>query len=62
MKVSIDEEKCIGCGTCEGMCPQCFVVENGTSKVKAQECESCDSKEVASSCPTGAIILDGDEA
>ncbi|MEA2007274.1 MAG: ferredoxin [Patescibacteria group bacterium] len=58
MKVSIDEEKCIGCGACEGMCSQCFVVEDGISKVKTQECGSCDLKEVASSCPTGAIIYD----
>lgn len=58
MKVTVDEEKCIGCGTCEGLCPQCFTVENGISKVKAQECDSCDMVETSKSCPTGAIVVE----
>ena len=62
MKVFVDEEKCIGCGVCEGMCPQCFKMENGSSKVMAQGCDSCDLEEVAKSCPVDAIIIEQQES
>jgi ferredoxin len=34
MKVSIDREGCIGCGTCEATCPEVFkLVEDGKSSI-----------------------------
>lgn len=60
MKIKVDQDKCIGCGTCEALCPGCFEVIEGKSQVK--ECDSgCgdyDLKEVAESCPTDAISIE----
>jgi len=53
----INEELCIGCGTCESLCPQAFQVQEGKSKVIASECGDCDCQEVADSCPVKAISL-----
>ena len=59
-KVKINEELCIGCGTCESLCPQVFKVENGKSKVLLEDCgehiEKC--QEAINSCPTSAISLE----
>ncbi len=32
MKVYIDEEECIGCGSCEGICPEVFQLNADTGK------------------------------
>ena len=58
MKISIDENKCIACGTCEGLCPDCFKVQEGVATVINQECKTCDPKEVAQNCPVGAISVE----
>jgi len=57
-KISIDEEKCIGCGACVSLCPKGFEMIDGKAKptkadVKKITCE----KEAADSCPVGAIII-----
>lgn len=57
MKVTIDQDKCIGCGLCVSLCPKVFELVNSKSKVKEDcdcEKESCcqDAKE---SCPVQAI-------
>jgi len=34
MKIVIDREKCIGCGSCEATCPEIFrLIEDGKSSV-----------------------------
>jgi ferredoxin len=33
-KVSIDEEECIGCGTCEEVCPGVFKLNEETDKAE----------------------------
>ncbi len=59
MKIRIDEDACTGCGVCESMCPDVFEVVEGKAKVKDPEgCNGCDCKEVADSCPAGAIIIE----
>lgn len=58
MKITVDENLCIGCGTCESMCPSCFKVEEGVSKVISQECADCNVQEVADSCPVRAISVE----
>lgn len=59
MKVSVDVEKCIGCGACAATCPQCFEMIDGKSNVKADDCEcqDCSLQDVADACPGEAISV-----
>ncbi|HPN96449.1 MAG TPA: ferredoxin [Candidatus Moranbacteria bacterium] len=57
-KAKVNEELCIGCGTCESLCPTVFKVEDGKSKVIAEECGECNCQEVAGSCPVNAITVE----
>ena len=56
----VDKDKCIGCGLCVSLCPDVFELgEDGKSRVKNPDgCNACDCKEVAESCPAGAIKLE----
>ena len=57
-KVTVDATKCVGCGLCEQMCADVFKVDgDGIAKVKAQECKSCNLKDIAEQCPVQAIIV-----
>lgn len=57
-KVTVDATKCVGCGLCEQMCADCFKVDSdGIAKVKAQECKSCNLKDIAEQCPVQAISV-----
>jgi len=59
MKVSVDENKCIGCGVCVAVCPDVFELgENGKSHVKEKETDKECAKEAMQSCPTEAIIVE----
>ena len=52
--VSVNKEKCIGCGACVASCPEVFEMSNGKAKVKSQKDASC-IKEAIESCPVDAI-------
>ena len=60
MKVKIDKEKCIGCGSCEAICPDHFKMDDefkayfieGKGKIKDCVEESVDI------CPTQAIEIE----
>lgn len=54
-KISVDKEKCIGCGACEASCGKTFEIKDGKASVKAQPSEITCEKEAAENCPTQAI-------
>lgn len=54
----VNEELCIGCGTCESLCPKVFKVEEGKSKVVSQDTEGCNIQETIDSCPVAAISME----
>lgn len=64
MKVTVDKEKCIGCGACASIEPSVFSInsEDGKSEANADSCtgEQCieNCKEAASVCPTVAIVIE----
>lgn len=57
-KPKVNKEICIGCGTCESLCPKMFKVENGKSAVIADDCQDCNCQEVIDSCPVSAISME----
>jgi len=57
-RVYVDENICIGCGSCEGICPEVFQLneETGTSEVIKPEGGPEDLiEEAIDSCPVEAI-------
>ena len=52
--VSIDKEKCIGCGICAQICEEVFEISEGKARVKSQKDNGC-IKEAIKSCPVNAI-------
>lgn len=52
--VKVDENKCIGCGTCASVCPEVFEMKDNKAHVKAQKDDDC-VKEAIESCPVDAI-------
>jgi ferredoxin len=62
-KIKIKEETCIGCGTCQALCPDVFELDgkNGKAKIKEgadiEKDQSCVVDAIAS-CPVNAIEED----
>lgn len=61
MKATISED-CIGCGMCEGTCPDVFEVgDDGVAHVILDEITEDledDAKQAAEDCPVEAITID----
>ena len=57
VKLTVDANKCIGCGACVAVCPDAFEMgSDGKSHVKnVKACAKCDCKGAASGCPVEAI-------
>lgn len=58
MKFSVNQELCIGCGACEGTCPEVFELQNGKSQVKLDpvpEEQQANALNAEGACPVGAI-------
>ena len=61
MRVTVDEEICIGCGLCTEDCPEAFEMNDDKARVKVDEVpqdllETC--KEAAENCPVEAIQME----
>ncbi|MBU1179527.1 ferredoxin [Patescibacteria group bacterium] len=60
MKIKINEEACIGCGTCAALCPDAFEL-NGEFKAELKEGADLDMscvKEATDACPVEAIKIE----
>ena len=55
MAVTIDEEKCTGCGTCVEVCPVEALKVNDKAKVDEDACIDCGT--CVDECPEAAISL-----
>ena len=69
MKITIDQEKCIGCGSCAAICPESFDMDMNNkpffkqsvtknNKVFEPAEPSC-YKEAIEACPVQAIKIEG---
>lgn len=56
-KPVVNHDLCIGCGTCESLCPNAFVMEEGKSHV-TEGAENVDVQEAIDSCPVSAISME----
>jgi ferredoxin len=58
MKFKVDQEMCLGCGACEGTCPEVFELVDDKSQVKLdpvpEEYMEC-ALEAEENCPGQAI-------
>ena len=55
--ITVDQNKCIGCGLCVSTCPDVFELdENGKARVKdSNACKNCNCQEAIDNCPAKAI-------
>lgn len=51
--VKVDQEKCIGCGSCEATCPEGFEIVDGKAHVKDPKAKCI--QEAIDICPVDAI-------
>lgn len=55
--VKVDQNKCIGCGMCAGMCPETFQMNaDRKSEVINDKVTDC-AKNAAANCPVEAITV-----
>ncbi|MCD4693841.1 ferredoxin [bacterium] len=58
MSIKIDKETCIGCGTCVGLCPSVFGMDDdGKAKVISEDDLEC-AKNAESACPVESISIE----
>lgn len=61
MKVTVDEETCIGCGVCVSVCPDVFEMndDNVAIVIDGADCEGSGCcEEAAENCPVQAIVVE----
>jgi ferredoxin len=58
MKAKVDAELCVGCGLCEDVCAEVFVMDDDVAVVKGDSVPTdaeASCREAADSCPVDAI-------
>ena len=58
MAIKIDQESCIGCGTCAAICPNVFKMNDESKAEVIGEGEGDCAKNGAESCPVQAIKVE----
>jgi len=60
MKIVVDKNKCVGCGTCAGIAPEVFTLESdGKAAPISQDPKHAEqAKMAAKMCPVGAITVE----
>ena len=61
MNVQVDPELCIGCGSCENLCPAVFELVDGRSRVKLHPVPAIHQERALRAeeqCPVSAISHD----
>ncbi len=62
MNVLVDEEKCIGCGACEEICPPVFHVDEAIGISQVIDPDACDFSgcchAAEENCPVEAISVE----
>lgn len=65
MRPIINEEKCIGCGNCQEVCPAVFHLNEDLGKAQVIDPEGCEFTDcceaAAENCPVEAITLEEGE-
>lgn len=62
MKVTVNEDLCIGCGRCEEICPSVFHLNEVIGKSEVIDEEACEyvgcCEAAAENCPVEAITIE----
>ncbi|HCO69340.1 ferredoxin [Mesotoga sp.] len=59
MKVYVDKDTCIGCGVCEGICSEVFMMnDDGKAEAIVPETEAACAQDAADSCPVQSIKVE----
>jgi ferredoxin len=64
MRIWIDEDKCIGCGNCQEICPAVFALDEEIGKSRVIDPDACDYADCCEAaeenCPVEAITIEPD--
>lgn len=60
MKITVDAEACVSCGSCVAVCPEVFQLglDEKAYVVDEGKCADCDCQTAADVCPVEAIKIE----